>query len=98
MGSVVRAPGILCVDSGTDPTAIHCGIRRYKTPFLQEFGTCIEGLRNSSCSPPWKGTLSLVGKSYYSIGRARAILGDGLGSFRLILIRRMEAGQPPAIH
>ena len=48
-GSAVHAPGILCVGNGTSPTAIHCGIRHYKTPFLLGSGRCIEELRNFSC-------------------------------------------------
>ncbi len=48
-GSAVHAPGILCVGNGTSPTAIHCGIRHYKTPFLLGSGRCIEEPRNFSC-------------------------------------------------
>ena len=64
-GLAVHVPGILCVGNGTNPTAIHCGIRHYKTPFLLGSGRCIEELRNFSCFHlHGKGTLSAASQAF----------------------------------
>ena len=79
-GWAVHGPGILCVGNGTNPTAIHCGIRHYKTPFLLGSGTCIEELRNFSCFHLHEKAAQRCWSSFhYSIRRFRVILGDGLG-------------------
>jgi hypothetical protein len=43
--SLLHARGIPYEDNGKDPTATHCGIRRYRTLFLQGSGTYIKAPR-----------------------------------------------------
>lgn len=48
--SILHVHGILYEDNGKAPMATHCGIRRYRIPFLQGPGTYIKAPRIFSSS------------------------------------------------